>query len=142
MLTTPTTPGSQPTPSLTRRRFSAGNVFEHLTELGAKALGRQSRRVRKKLIESRSLECADAEFGEDFLLTHTMMKGVQKRICAVGCGCGFDDGSIWLIGGRHRIGYAAICGSRTLWVFRRQSMSPRATAPVPLSDRFRNRMAR
>jgi hypothetical protein len=91
------------------------NVFEHLTKLCAQALGREPRRIREKLIEPRSLQRADTEFGEDFLLTHTMMKGVQKRICALGGGCGFDDRRNRPIGGRHRIGYAASCGSRTLW---------------------------
>jgi hypothetical protein len=58
------------------------------------------------------LQSADAELGKDFLLTNTMMKGVQKGIRSLGGGgSGFDDRSNWLIGGRHWIGFAAICGS-------------------------------
>ena len=131
MLTTPTTPGSQPTPALTRRRFSAGNIFEHLTKLSAKALGSQPRRIRKKLIESRSLQRADAEFRKDFLLTHAVMEGVQKRICSLGCGFGFDDG--WDPAYR-RTASDRLCGKLRLpdaLGLRRQSMSPRATAPAP-----------
>ena len=69
----------------------------------------------KKLIEARSLQRADAELGKDFLLTHAVTKGVQKGICSLGCGFGFDDGRSRPIGGRHRIGYAASCVSRKLW---------------------------
>ena len=136
MLTTPTTPGSQPTPALTRRRFSARNIFEHLAKLSAKALRSQPRRIRKKLIEPRSLQRADAELGKDFLLTHAVMKGVQKGICSLGCGFGFDDGWIRPIGGRHRIGYAASYASRTLWFFpanlcrRAQPRQSRGFSPI------------
>ena len=87
------------------------NVFEHLAKLGAQALGSKPRRVSQKLVEPWSLQRANAELGKDFLLTHPVMQGVQKRIRRLGRGCGFDDGSSWPIGGRHRIGYAASCGS-------------------------------
>ena len=90
------------------------NVFEHLAKLCAKAFSSQARRIFKKLIEARSLQRADAELGKDFLLTHTMAKGVQNGICRLICGFGFDDGRTRLIGGRHRIGYAASCASRKL----------------------------
>ena len=80
MLTTPTMPGSQPTPARTRKRFSAGMIFEHLAKFSAKALGGQPRRIREKLIEPRSLQRADAELRQDFLLTNALMQGVQKRI--------------------------------------------------------------
>jgi hypothetical protein len=45
------------------------------------------------------LQSADAELGKDFLLTNTMMKGVQKGIRSLGGGggSGFDDRSNWLI---------------------------------------------
>ena len=68
------------------------NVFEHLTKLCAQALGREPRRIRKKLIEPRSLQRADPELGKDLLLTHAVLKRVQKGICGFGCGFGFDDG--------------------------------------------------
>ena len=68
------------------------NVFEHLTELSAKALRGEPRRIGKKLVEPRSLQRADAELGQDLLLTHAVLKRVQKGICGFGCGFGFDDG--------------------------------------------------
>ena len=86
------------------------NVFEHLAKLSAQALGGKPRRVSEKLVKPWSLQRANPELGKDFLLTHPVTQGVQKRIRRLAAGRRFDDGS-WPIGGRHRIGYAASCGS-------------------------------
>ncbi len=130
MLTTPTTPGSQPTPGPNEKAVFSRNVFEHLAKLSPKALRRQARGVVKQLIEPRSLQRADAELGKDFLLTHAVMKGVQNGICGLGFGVGFDDGRCRPIGGRHQIGYAASCASRRALVSPANLCRRSATAPV------------
>src|SRR6185437_11076038 len=86
-------------------------ILQHLAKLSAKALRGQSRRFLEKLIEPGPLQRADTELGENLLLAHTVMQGVQNRICSLGLGIRFDDGLCRPIGGPHWIGYAARCAS-------------------------------
>ena len=58
----------------------ARKVFEHLAKLGSKALGGQPRRLREKLFEPGSLQGADAELGENFLLADALVQRAQSRI--------------------------------------------------------------
>jgi hypothetical protein len=51
------------------------NIFEHFAKLGSKALGGQARRIRKKLLEPRPLQCADAELRQDLLLPNALVQG-------------------------------------------------------------------
>ena len=126
MLTTPTTPGSQPTPALTRRRFSAG-TYSSTLQNSVRRPSAVSRAVSvEKLIEARSLQSTDAKFGQDFLLAHAVMQGVQKGICRLGCDCGFDD--------RVELTYPRAASDRLCGKLRRPSPPiyvPRAVAPVP-----------
>ncbi len=55
-------------------------IFEHLAKLGSQAFRGQARRIGEKLVEPRSLQRADAELGQDFLLANALAQGAKSRI--------------------------------------------------------------
>jgi len=63
----PTDPGANQELVLGRK------IFEHLAKLGSKALRSEAGRIRKKLIKPRSLQCADAELGQNLLLPNALV---------------------------------------------------------------------
>ena len=58
-------------------------MFEHFTKFRAQALGRETRRIRQQLIEARTLQCGDAELGQDFLLLDPLLQGAQREIRSI-----------------------------------------------------------
>jgi hypothetical protein len=63
----PTDPGPNQKPVFGR------TIFEHLAKLGSQPLGGQTRRIRQKLVEPRSVQRADTNLREDFLLPNALL---------------------------------------------------------------------
>ena len=137
MLTTPTTPGSQPTPALTRRRFSAECIrapYKTRCEgppLSAAPSPREAGR-------SPAPAGANAKLRQDFLLTHAVMQGRAEwdlpprgrmRVRRRAEPDLSEDG----------IGSAIVnCYSRTPGFFAANLVAARASAPALLRDIFWN----
>ena len=79
MLATPTMPGLPTDPGPDQKAVFGRNIFEHLAKFSSKALSGQARRIREKLVEPRSLQRANAEFGEDFLLPNALAQGAEGQ---------------------------------------------------------------
>jgi uncharacterized protein YjbJ (UPF0337 family) len=105
------------------------NIFEHLAKLGSEALGGQPGCIRKKLLEPRTLQRANAELRQDFLLANALVQSAQSRIWGFACGFGVDDGRSRFIGW-HQIGFATFFRLEDPWALASHSMAPGAAPPA------------
>ena len=101
-------------PGPDQKAVFGGNIFEHLAKLGAQPLGGQTRRIVQKLIEPRSMQGANPELGQNFLLPDALVQSAHGQVWRFARRLLFHDWQNWLIGGRHRIGYAAYASGGSL----------------------------
>jgi hypothetical protein len=70
----PTDPGSD------QKAVFGRNIFEHLAKLSAKAFRGQTRRIGQELVEARSLQRANSELGQDFLLPDALLQSTHRQV--------------------------------------------------------------
>lgn len=70
----PTDPGSN------HKAVFGRNIFEHLAKLSAKAFCGQTRRISQELVEAGSLQRANSELGQDFLLPDALLQSTHGQV--------------------------------------------------------------